>query len=91
MTALDEILVEFVERPGSGQEPPVLTLTERNGFVLQSERFNKRLATDDTSNYKVVRRNDLAFNPYLLWAGAVAQNTIVDAGIISPLYPAGRG
>lgn len=36
------------------------------------------------------RRNDIAFNPYLLWAGAVAQNIIVDEGIISPLYPTFR-
>lgn len=68
----------------------MLTLTEKNGFVRQADRFHKRLATDDTSNYKVVRRNDIAFNPYLLWAGAVAQNTIVDEGVISPLYPTFR-
>lgn len=65
----------------------MLTLTEKNGFLHQSDRFHKRLATEDVSKYKVVRRNDIAFNPYLLWAGAVAQNTIVDEGIISPLYP----
>ena len=90
MTAVGDLLVEFKEKPGSGEEPPVLTLTERNGFVRQADRFNKRLATEDTSGYKVVRRNDIAFNPYLLWAGAVAQNTIVDEGVISPLYPTFR-
>ncbi|MEN4448324.1 MULTISPECIES: restriction endonuclease subunit S [Mycobacteriaceae] len=81
------MLFEYKELPGNSSEPPVLTLTEKNGFVLQSDRFNKRLATNDVSKYKVVRRNDVAFNPYLLWAGAIAQNTIVDKGIISPLYP----
>ncbi|WP_447646177.1 hypothetical protein [Nocardioides zeae] len=90
MTTVGDLLVEFREKPGKGEEPPVLTLTERNGFVRQADRFNKRLATEDISNYKVVRRNDIAFNPYLLWAGAVAQNTIVEMGIISPLYPTFR-
>lgn len=90
MTRVGDLLVEFKERPGKGKEPPVLTLTERNGFVRQADRFNKRLATEDVSKYKVVRRNDIAFNPYLLWAGAVAQNTIIDEGIISPLYPTFR-
>lgn len=90
MTTIGDLLVEFKEKPGKGDAPPVLTLTERKGFVRQTDRFNKRLATDDTSNYKVVRRNDIAFNPYLLWAGAVAQNTIVDEGVISPLYPTFR-
>lgn len=73
-----------------GVEPLVLTLTEKNGFVSQADRFKKRLATEDTSKYKLVRRNDIAFNPYLLWAGAIAQNTVVEAGIISPLYPTFR-
>lgn len=90
MTVIGDLLVEFRERAAAKIDPEVLTLTERNGFVRQAERFNKRLATEDTSKYKVVRRDDIAFNPYLLWAGAVAQNTIVDEGIISPLYPTFR-
>ena len=85
--ALGEVLEEFDEKLGSRPEPTVLTLTEKNGFVSQEERFNKRLATEDTSGYKVVHRYDIAFNPYLLWAGAIAQNIDWDEGIISPAYP----
>lgn len=90
MTTIGDVLIEYKELPAKGSEPPVLTLTEKKGFVRQADRFHKRLATEDTSKYKVVRRHDIAFNPYLLWAGAVAQNTIVDEGIISPLYPTFR-
>lgn len=90
MRTVGDLLCEYKEKPSTGEDLPVLTLTERNGFVYQSERFNKRLAIEDTSSYKVVHRDDIAFNPYLLWAGAVAQNTIVDAGVISPLYPTFR-
>ncbi len=90
MTTLGDVLIEYKELPATGTDPEVLTLTEKNGFVRQADRFHKRLATEDTSKYKVVRRNDIAFNPYLLWAGAVAQNTIIDEGIISPLYPTFR-
>lgn len=87
---LGEILEETNERLGQRPEPEVLTLTEKNGFVSQRERFNKRLAVEDTNGYKVVRRFDVAFNPYLLWAGAVAQNVNWDEGVISPLYPTFR-
>ena len=90
MTCLGDVLTEYKELPRRGSTPTVLTLTEKNGFVPQAERFHKRLATADISSYKIVRRNDIAFNPYLLWAGAVAQNTIVDEGVISPLYPTFR-
>lgn len=90
MTTIGDLLEEVKVLPGAEDDFPVLTLTEKNGFVHQSDRFHKRLATDDTSKYKVVRRDWIAFNPYLLWAGAVAQNTIEEAGIISPLYPTFR-
>lgn len=84
---LGDVLTERRETLGTRDETVVLTLTEKNGFVPQSERFNKRLATEDTSKYKVVRRGDFAFNPYLLWAGAIAMNDRVDEGVVSPLYP----
>jgi type I restriction enzyme, S subunit len=81
------VLEPFDERLGTRPEPPVLTLTEKNGFVSQVERFNKRLATDDTSSYRVIRCGDVAFNPYLLWAGAIASNQEWEEAIISPAYP----
>src|SRR5262245_43478232 len=84
---LTDILVEFDERLGGRPEPEILTLTERLGFVPQRLRFNKRLAVEDTSDYKVIRLHDIAFNPYLLWAAAIAQNTEWERAIISPLYP----
>jgi type I restriction enzyme S subunit len=87
---LGELLQEFDERLGSRPEPDILTLTEKMGFVLQRERFNKRLAIADTSNYKVIGLHDIAFNPYLLWANAIAQNTRWKKAIISPLYPTFR-
>src|SRR5437899_2511834 len=84
---LGDVLEEFDERLGQRREPEILTLTEKMGFVSQRERFKKRLAIADTSDYRLIGLNDIAFNPYLLWAGAVAQNTDWEAAIISPVYP----
>ena len=85
-----DVLVEFKLSPVENHEYEILTLTEKNGFVRQVDRFKKRLATEDISKYKVVERNTSAFNPYLLWAGAVALNDNFDDGIVSPLYPTFR-
>lgn len=87
---LGDLLEEFDERLGARPEPEILTLTEKMGFISQLERFNKRLAIADTSNYKVIGLHDIAFNPYLLWADAIAQNTQWKTAIISPLYPTFR-
>lgn len=87
MTRVRDILTEVNEKAAPENDHTVLTLTEKNGFVRQEDRFKKRLAREDTTGYKVVRRDHIAFNPYLLWAAAIARNTIVEVGIVSPLYP----
>jgi type I restriction enzyme S subunit len=87
---LSDVLELFEERLGARPEPEILTLTEGRGFISQQKRFNKRLATKDTSEYKVIRKYNIALNPYLLWAGAIAQNTEWVEAIISPVYPTFR-
>ena len=65
---------------------PVLSLTKNNGLIPQSERFNHRVARADTSAYKVVRKNWIVYNPYVLWEGAIF--TLLDRplGLVSPVY-----
>ena len=83
---LSDVLTESNELLGNREEPEILTCTENAGLVLQRERFSKRVATEDTSKYKIVKKNDIVYNPYLLWAGAIDQCSIVDEGITSPAY-----
>ena len=83
---LSDVLYESTDVLGDQEEPEILTCTENAGLVLQRERFSKRVATEDTSDYKIVLRNDIVYNPYLLWAGAIDQCTVVDKGITSPAY-----
>jgi len=83
---LGDLLEESKERLGEAPEPEVLTCTESSGLILQRERFAKRVATDDASDYKIVRRGDIVYNPYLLWKGSIDQCWIVDVGITSPAY-----
>ncbi|MDD7461710.1 MAG: restriction endonuclease subunit S [Prevotellaceae bacterium] len=65
----------------------VLSVSNRQGFIRQSEQFEDRsVASDDTSNYKIVRRNDFAFNPARINVGSIARLTIFEEGIVSPMY-----
>ena len=84
--ALGDLLERSTDRLGEDEEPEVLTCTESGGLIFQKERFAKRVATDDASKYKVVRRGDIVYNPYLLWKGSIDQCWIVDYGITSPAY-----
>jgi len=48
------------------------------------------VATEDISDYKVLEPLDIAFNPYLLWAGAIGQWLGNNRGVVSPVYPCFR-
>lgn len=64
----------------------VLSVTEKRGIIPQSEVFTKRVATADVTKYKVLRPLDIAYNPYLLWTGAVGQWLGDQPGATSPVY-----
>ena len=65
----------------------VLSVSNRQGFIQQSEQFeNRSVASDDTSNYKIVEKNDFAFNPARINVGSIARLTTFDRGIVSTMY-----
>ena len=65
----------------------VLSVSNSQGFIQQSEQFENRIvASDDTSNYKIVERNDFAFNPARINVGSIARLITFERGIVSPMY-----
>jgi len=86
---LSDLLLEISNKPGE-HKLEVLSVTEKRGIIPQSEVFNRRVATEDISDYKVLEPLDIAFNPYLLWAGAIGQWLGNNRGVVSPVYPCFR-
>ena len=65
----------------------VLSVSNTKGFITQSEQFEDRVvASSDISNYKIVEKNDFAFNPARINVGSIARLKLYDKGIISPMY-----
>ena len=64
----------------------VLSVTNTRGFILQEEQFDKIVASNDTSNYKVVCQGEFAYNPSRVNVGSLAMLTEYDEGILSPMY-----
>ena len=65
----------------------VLSVSNRQGFIKQSDQFeNRNVASEDTSNYKIVEKNDFAFNPARINVGSIARQTTFERGIVSPMY-----
>jgi len=86
---LGDILTEVINRYEDlkkADELPVLSLTKNHGLILQSDRFNKRVATEDVSRYKVVNHGEIVYNPYVIWEGAVHSLKKYKQGLVSPVY-----
>ena len=73
-----------IVRCGEG-DYPVLSMTMHDGLVFQNDKFNKTIASEDRSDYKVVNRNQLVIS-FPIDEGVLAAQRIVDAGIVSPAY-----
>jgi type I restriction enzyme, S subunit len=69
-----------------GDSLPVLSLTKNRGLILQSDRFDHRVARHDVSDYKVLRKGWIAYNPMVLWEGAIHALRQKEAGLVSPVY-----
>ena len=52
----------------------VYSVNNKCGFILQAEQFKDReVASEDTSNYKIVQYNDFAYNPARINVGSIAR------------------
>ena len=65
----------------------VLSVNNKLGFINQDEQFEDRtVASEDTSNYKVVFKDNFAYNPARINVGSIARLKSYDKGIVSPMY-----
>lgn len=69
---------------GEGQ-CEILSVT-KDGIVLQSEYFNKEIASEDLTGYLIVDRDEFVMSGLNFWMGSVDFQTIVDRGLVSPAY-----
>jgi len=84
---IGEFIEQTSERNKTNGVNRVLSVSNKYGFINQSEQFEDReVASDDRTNYKIVRKNDFAFNPARINVGSIAKLETYDIGIISPMY-----
>ena len=77
---------EVSERNRGGNDERVLSVTNSRGFVLPEDQFERRVASADLSNYKVVTREQYAYNPSRINVGSIARLNDWDMGVLSPMY-----
>lgn len=82
---IGEILEQSGYHRASDREFPVLSITMKQGLVDQADKFKKRIASTDTSNYRVVYKNELVVG-FPIDEGVLGFQTKYPAGIVSPAY-----
>lgn len=84
---IGNVIEQISKRNKNNAIQNVLSVSNRQGFIKQSDQFeNRNVASEDTSNYKIVEMNDFAFNPARINVGSIARLTTFEKGIVSPMY-----
>ena len=83
---LDSIVEEVNTRAGANHTFPVLSVTKHNGFVDSGAYFKKRVFSEDTSSYKLVKRGQFAYSTIHLYEGSIGHLEHRAAGVVSPMY-----
>lgn len=82
-------LKQIIEASGKNKvgsdSPPIMSITMENGLVNQSDKFKKRIASQDISSYKKVFRNELVVG-FPIDEGVLGFQKIHDVAAVSPAY-----
>ena len=64
----------------------VYSVTNSQGFVPSTDYFSKEVYSKDLTNYKIVKRGMIAYNPSRVNVGSLAVQNAEEQVIVSPLY-----
>ncbi|EHO82721.1 hypothetical protein HMPREF0380_01578 [Eubacterium infirmum F0142] len=82
---LDNI-TEIREKNKDEKNYPVLSVVKEGEFKASEDVFTKQVYSKSTKKYKIVRRNQVAYNPARANIGSIAMLKEYDVGLVSPVY-----
>ena len=83
---LKEVLTEVTEKNKNERVKNVLSVTNSQGFVKQDEYFEGTVHSQNISNYKIIRKNQFAYNPSRVNVGSIDILKTYSEGVLSPMY-----
>lgn len=83
---IGEVAEEVADRNKEREEIPVLSCSKYNGFVDSLKYFKKKVYSDDTSNYKIIRLGEFGFPANHVEEGSIGLQCTYERGIVSPIY-----
>ena len=83
---LGTLLKEEGPRNKGDKVTRVLSVTNHSGVIPPEEQFAKRVASENISTYKIIRKGQFGYNPSRLNVGSFGRLDRFEEGILSPLY-----
>ncbi|ETJ39306.1 Type I site-specific deoxyribonuclease specificity subunit [human gut metagenome] len=83
---LKEYIKEIKVKNKDNKETRILSISNKLGFILQKEQFDRIVASNDVSNYKIVKKGQFAYNPSRVNVGSIDLLNNFDSGLLSPMY-----
>jgi len=83
---LGEVIEEVKDRKGRRNVSTVLTVSNVEGLVDQTDFFGRNLSSENTSKYKIVEKWYFVYNPARINVGSIGLNNLYDLAIVSPMY-----
>ncbi len=77
---------EIREKNKDEKDYPVLSVVKEGEFKASEDVFTKQVYSKSTKNYKIVHRNQVAYNPARANIGSIAMLKEYDIGLVSPIY-----
>lgn len=81
-----ERISEVKEKNKENNDYPVLSVVKEGEFKLSDDVFTKQVYSKSTTNYKVVKKNQVGYNPARANIGSIAMLKDFDIGLVSPIY-----
>lgn len=77
---------EVKEKNGSHKDIPVLSCTKYDGLVDSLKYFDKRIYSENTSQYKLVKEGYFAYATNHIEEGSIGYQDLYPVGLVSPMY-----
>ena len=86
LVKLDSYIREIKTKNKDDKETRVLSVTNRQGFILQEDQFDRIVASKNLTNYKIIKKGQFAYNPSRVNVGSIDLLTNFESGLLSPMY-----
>jgi type I restriction enzyme S subunit len=81
-----EVAQHVSTKNNRGNDLPVLSCTKYDGLVDSLTYFGRQIFSEDTSTYKIVKREQFAYATNHIEEGSIGYQNLYDQALISPMY-----